>query len=104
MLPWRWMRPSDGWSDDPADPCYNRPVSHPHSFGAERLWREDAAYDFVVVLGHNSDPVMRGAGSAIFWHVAQADFRATEGCVAIEKAQFDRLLPLLQPGSIMEIV
>ena len=102
-LPWRWMRPSDGWSDDPADPCYNRPVSHPHAFGAERLWREDAVYDIVVVLGHNTGPVVAGAGSAIFWHVAHPDFRPTEGCVAIARAGFETLLGQLAPGAVLEI-
>src|SRR3546814_16126917 len=24
-LPWRWLREGDGWSDDVADPAYNRP-------------------------------------------------------------------------------
>ncbi|MEM8826277.1 MAG: hypothetical protein AAGD40_05060, partial [Pseudomonadota bacterium] len=31
-LPWRYVAPEDGWSDDPADPAYNRPVRHPHPF------------------------------------------------------------------------
>jgi GTP cyclohydrolase II len=26
-LPWRWLRPDDGWSDDPTDPGYNRPCA-----------------------------------------------------------------------------
>ncbi|MET0269885.1 MAG: hypothetical protein ABW173_05605, partial [Sphingomonas sp.] len=33
-LPWRWIGADDGWSDDPADPAYNRPVRHPHAFSA----------------------------------------------------------------------
>ncbi|MGL4542832.1 MAG: L,D-transpeptidase family protein, partial [Polymorphobacter sp.] len=65
-LPWRWLRPADGWSDDGRDPAYNRPVSHPHGFSAERLWRDDGAYDVIVVLGHNDGPPRPGAGSAIF--------------------------------------
>ena len=38
-MPWRWLRPDDGWSDDAADPAYNRPVRHPHPYSAEWLWR-----------------------------------------------------------------
>ena len=40
-LPWRWVRPGDGWSDGAEDPEYNRPVRHPHGYSAEHLERED---------------------------------------------------------------
>ena len=102
-LPWRWLRPWDGWCDDPAEPQYNRPVSHPWRSSAERLWREDAVYDVIVVLSHNSGPVQPGAGSAIFWHLTQPDRRPTEGCIAIEREAMLRLLPKLEPGLPFEI-
>jgi L,D-peptidoglycan transpeptidase YkuD (ErfK/YbiS/YcfS/YnhG family) len=102
-LPWRWLRPTDGWSDDPMDPAYNRPVSHPHPFSAERLWRDDHTYDIILLLGHNVSPPVPGAGSAIFWHVAQPDFRPTEGCIAIERDLLAALLPRLEPGVKLEI-
>lgn len=102
-LPWRWLRESDGWSDDAEDPAYNRPVSHPHRCGAERLWRDDHAYDIIVVLGHNDAPPLALLGSAIFLHCAQPDFRATEGCVAIESAVLARWLDALGPGDSLEI-
>ncbi len=102
-LPWRWLRPQDGWGDDPHDPCYNRPVVHPHGFSAERLWREDAAYDIIITLQHNVAPVVAGRGSAIFWHVAHSDFRPTEGCVAMERAALSEILDRLQPGMAIEI-
>lgn len=101
-LPWRWIAPEDGWSDDPADPAYNRAVRHPHAFSAERLWREDALYDAVIVLGHNDRPAKPGAGSAIFLHLAGGS-GSTEGCVAIEPAAMRRLLPLLTSGSLLNI-
>lgn len=101
-LPWRWLHPDDGWSDDPADPAYNRPVRHPHGFSAERLWRADHAYDVIIVLGHNLPPTP-GAGSAIFWHVSQPDFRPTEGCIATPLPQLLNLLPHLGTGDILAI-
>ena len=55
-LPWRWLRPSDGWSDGSDDPAYNRPITHPHRHSAEFLWRDDHLYDVIVVLGHNDSP------------------------------------------------
>ncbi len=102
-LPWRWLSPSDGWCDAVADPAYNRPVSHPHPTSAERLWRDDHAYDVILVLGYNRRPVVPGAGSAIFWHVAQPDWRPTEGCVAMEREPLVALLPRLAPDMQLEI-
>jgi len=84
-LPWRWLRPNDGWSDDPRDPQYNRPVTHPHPFSAERLWRDDGLYDIILILGHNDAPPVPNHGSAIFLHCATPDFTPTEGCVALER-------------------
>jgi L,D-peptidoglycan transpeptidase YkuD (ErfK/YbiS/YcfS/YnhG family) len=80
------LAPGDGWCDDPADPCYNRPVALPYGASAEALWREDGVYDLIVPLGYNDDPVIAGSGSAIFLHVARADYAATEGCVALAQA------------------
>jgi len=106
-MAWRWLRPDDGWSDDGRDPAYNRPVRHPHAFGAERLWRDDQAYDVIIVLGHNDGPPEPGMGSAIFFHqwVIGADGLpgATEGCVAIAPDAMRQLLPMLAPGMAMEI-
>nr|WP_243453333.1 L,D-transpeptidase family protein [Polymorphobacter multimanifer] len=103
LLPWRWLRRNDGWSDDAADPAYNRPVQHPHDFSAERLWRDDGAYDVVLVLGHNDAPPVPGLGSAIFLHCEQPDGRATEGCVAVARDVLLRWLPLLASNAAIEI-
>lgn len=95
-VPWRWLRPSDGWSDDPADPEYNRPVSHPHRFSAEQLWRDDRVYDVIVVLGHNDAPPVPGLGSAIFLHATRPDRRPTEGCVAVDLPVLAALIARLE--------
>jgi len=106
-VPWRWIRPGDGWSDDPADPAYNRPVRLPRGTSAETLWRADAAYDAVIVLGHNDAPPVPGHGSAIFFHqwVLDDDGRpkATEGCVAVAPEAMRTILPMLVPGMVMRI-
>jgi L,D-peptidoglycan transpeptidase YkuD (ErfK/YbiS/YcfS/YnhG family) len=101
-LPWRWLRPADGWSDDPADPAYNRAVSHPHRFSAERLWRDDTLYDAILVLGHNDAPPVAGKGSAIFLHLREGD--TTDGCVAVAVSAMRRLLASLAPGDAIDIV
>lgn len=84
--------PDDGWCDDPAHADYNRPVSLPHPGRHERLWREDALYDIVGVLGWNDAPVVTGRGSAIFLHVARADLAPTEGCIALPEREVRAVL------------
>ena len=71
----RALSPSDAWVDDPADRNYNRLVRFPISAHAEPMWLDDAVYDLLVVIGYNMAPVVPGAGSAIFLHVARPDFR-----------------------------
>ena len=93
----------DGWCDAPDDPAYNRIVKHPYPASAERLWREDHAYDVVVVLGYNDAPVRPGMGSAIFLHVAQPDWRGTEGCVAVTDADLRAALKSARLGDAVEI-
>ena len=102
-LPLEAIRPEDGWCDAPEDVNYNRPVKHPYPASAERLWREDDLYDIVVVLGHNDDPPKAGLGSAIFMHLAKPDYAPTEGCVALAKADLERLLEMARPGDAVEI-
>ena len=97
-LPAHPIAPEDGWCDDPADPAYNRPVRLPYAGRHERLWREDGIYDLIVVLGHNDDPVLPGAGSAIFLHLAKPDYGPTEGCVALAPEDLRRVLAEAAPG------
>jgi L,D-peptidoglycan transpeptidase YkuD (ErfK/YbiS/YcfS/YnhG family) len=99
----RPIRPADGWCDDPADRNYNRPVRHPYPASAERLWREDGLYDCVVVLSHNVRPRVRGAGSAIFMHVAQPGYLPTAGCIALRREHLLRLLRPLRAGASLSI-
>jgi L,D-peptidoglycan transpeptidase YkuD (ErfK/YbiS/YcfS/YnhG family) len=101
-LPWRWLDPADGWSDDPKDPAYNTRVRHPHAFSAEHLWRDDGLYDLIVELGYNDAPAVPGKGSAIFLHCMIAG-RPTAGCVAIDREALDALLPHLASGDAINI-
>jgi L,D-peptidoglycan transpeptidase YkuD (ErfK/YbiS/YcfS/YnhG family) len=39
--------------------------------------------------------VIRGRGSAIFWHLARPGFTPTAGCVAVEGHVFAKVLPRL---------
>lgn len=102
-LPVRALDPGDGWCDAPADPLYNRPVRLPYAASCEFLWRSDRLYDLILVLGHNDRPVIAGAGSAIFVHVAADGFTATAGCVALRHADLRRLIAAARLGDCLEI-
>jgi L,D-peptidoglycan transpeptidase YkuD (ErfK/YbiS/YcfS/YnhG family) len=91
-LPVLALDPADGWCDAPGDAAYNRPVRLPYRAQAETLWRLDALYDLVVVLGYNDAPVLPGRGSAIFLHLAAPDYRPTEGCIALARADLVAVL------------
>ncbi len=91
-LPCRPIAPDMGWSDDPTDAAYNTLVFRPHAGGHEELWRDDAAYDIIVVLGYNDRATKPGLGSAIFMHVAKPGYPPTEGCVALARNDLLALL------------
>ncbi len=97
-LPARAIGPTDALSDDPVDPSYNQPVTRPHVFSHEALWRDDGLYDVIVVIGHNDAPVEPGRGSAVFIHVAGPGYAPTAGCVALALPDLLALLRDCAPG------
>ena len=102
-LPIIQLFPDDAWCDDPDYPTYNSKVITPYPARTEPLWRDDHLYDIIVVLGHNDAPVVPGAGSAIFLHVARPSYSPTAGCVALARADLVELLTLLTPGDTITI-
>lgn len=102
-LPLQEIQRRDGWCDASEDPNYNRPVQLPYTASAERMWRDDAVYDLVVVIGQNDDPVVPGLGSAIFLHVANPDFGPTEGCLALRREDLITVIQTLTPASMIDI-
>ena len=91
-VPTEPLAETDGWCDDPQSPLYNRPITLPNPAHHEELWRRDNIYDVIGVLGWNDAPVVRGRGSAIFLHVANADYAPTEGCIALALPDLVHLL------------
>jgi L,D-peptidoglycan transpeptidase YkuD (ErfK/YbiS/YcfS/YnhG family) len=102
-LPVFRLRPDDGWCDDPSDRLYNKEVRLPFEASHERLWRSDHLYDVVVVLDYNLARPRRGAGSAIFLHIAAANLAPTEGCIAVTMPAIRRILARARPGTFIEV-
>ena len=92
-----------GWCEVPGDRNYNRPVRLPYRASHETMRRADRLYDYCLVLDWNISPRRRGRGSAIFFHLAQADFTPTQGCVAVTAKVMARLLPQLSTRTVIEV-
>lgn len=98
--------PDDGWCDAPGDTAYNRFVKRPYGASTETLWRNDHFYDIAVMLGYNDAPVIAGAGSAIFFHLAKdasGILQPTEGCVALRLEDMRAVLKRIAPDTQMTI-
>ena len=102
-LPVEALSPDDAWCHEPRNAAYNTRVRMPFEGGVERLWRDDHLYDLLVVLGYNDDPVLPGAGSAIFIHMAAPSGSPTQGCIALERKCLARLIATARPGDAMAI-
>ena len=79
-----------GWCDDPKSHHYNKYINvkkncYVKKINFEKLWRDDQAYDLVIETSHNTCPIIKGKGSAIFIHCSFSDYRQTAGCVALKK-------------------
>jgi L,D-peptidoglycan transpeptidase YkuD (ErfK/YbiS/YcfS/YnhG family) len=94
-LPVRRIGPHDAWCEDPADRRYNRPFRRSANEPGDRLRRDDGLYDLIIELDHNTRPRIAGRGSAVFIHVARAEFAPTAGCVGLRRHDLLMLLPRL---------
>ena len=74
-----------GWCDDPLSKNYNKLIKLPSKFGHEKLYRKDKLYDLILVLNYNLEPVIKNKGSAIFIHIANKNYKKTEGCIGLKK-------------------
>ncbi len=97
-LPYRMASDQDIWVDDPASPLYNQWTQLPttaHSF--ERMKRKDTLYKLGLVVDYNQNPVVPGAGSAIFIHVWRSPIKGTAGCAALAEENLRALVAALRP-------
>ncbi|MGC2776625.1 MAG: L,D-transpeptidase family protein [Bradyrhizobium sp.] len=97
LLPVRSIGREDAWCEDPRDRRYNRPVKLGDGRPGDRLARNDHLYDFIIEIDHNTHPRIAGRGSAVFLHLARANFGPTAGCVAMTPPAMLRLLQRIGP-------
>lgn len=91
-LPTSEITPLCGWCDDSTHQNYNCHVDLPFSASHELMWRDDGAYDLVIMLGFNDAPSVAGRGSAIFLHCIASGRTHTAGCVALTRIDLINLI------------
>jgi L,D-peptidoglycan transpeptidase YkuD (ErfK/YbiS/YcfS/YnhG family) len=108
--PYRQLAPGDCWISDSRSPAYNQWVRQsPCSPPNEDLYRIGAgAYRYAAITGYNTEPIVPGAGSAIFLHRNTYDAAGrsvpTSGCVSMAEPDLLAVLRWLDPARHPRIV
>ncbi len=96
-----------GWCSDIRSQYYNKYIKinkiQSLNINYERLWREDNVYDIIIEIAHNSKPIIKNKGSAIFIHCSFEDFRTTAGCVALKKRDLMFLIKKIKSEVYIQI-
>jgi L,D-peptidoglycan transpeptidase YkuD (ErfK/YbiS/YcfS/YnhG family) len=92
-----------GWCDDPRSTFYNKLIKLPCKESHEKLYRADNAYDLLVVLNYNTNPIIKNKGSAIFIHVAKRSFNKTAGCITLIKKDLLILLASIKKNTKIKV-
>ncbi len=92
-----------GWCDDPKSKHYNKLITFPFKYRAEKLFKKDNSYDIILVLNFNLNPTRKGKGSAIFIHVAKKNYKKTLGCIAVSKKSLKLIIKKIKKSTIVYI-
>lgn len=98
-LPFIQTAGDDKWIDDTNHVDYNKYIKgNTTATSFEHLHLSDIYYKYCMVIEYNTNPVVKGKGSAIFFHVADANYKPTAGCVAIKETDMNKILSWLKPN------
>ena len=89
------IKKSMGWCDDVKSKKYNKEITFPFEYSAEKLYLKNNIYDIFINIRYNSNPIVKGKGSAIFLHLCNKKYKSTRGCLALVKKDFLKILPLI---------
>lgn len=100
-MPYRQALAYDIWVDDPQADDYNRwtKIQETKAASYEMMKREDDQYKYGIVIEYNTDPVIKGNGSAIFLHIWKGKDIPTAGCVAVSEEDMIKILSWLDPAA-----
>ncbi|MCM3162595.1 L,D-transpeptidase family protein [Metabacillus litoralis] len=100
-LPYRTSTSNDYWIDDPASSDYNKWITY--SGNPTTRWNsyeklKQPLYKYAVAINYNTNPIVKGKGSAIFLHVWRSSTSPTAGCVALAEENVTKLLTWIDPA------
>jgi len=100
-MPYRQANVDDIWVDDIQATDYNRWAKRgmTQAVSYERMRRDDNLYKYGIVVEYNTNPVVKGYGSAIFFHLWRGKGIATAGCIALAEEDLIRILRWLDPAA-----
>jgi len=95
----------DKWIDDPNSPDYNRHIrGTTEAKSYENLLLESDAYKYCMVIEYNTNPIIKGKGSAIFFHLTTKAPYFTAGCVAVNEDYMKQIVNWLDPKQNPSII
>ena len=105
-MPYTQTTHEDKWIDDPESKDYNRYVrGETEAKSYENLLLDNDLYKYCMVIEYNTNPIVKGKGSAIFFHLSEDPPGPTAGCIAITEDNMEWILkwlnPKLNPSIIM---
>lgn len=97
-MPFTQTTSEDKWIDDPNSTNYNRHIrGQTDAKSFENLLLGSDVYKYCLVIEYNTNPVIKGKGSAIFLHLNEEPSGSTSGCVAIDEANMNLILKWMNP-------
>jgi L,D-peptidoglycan transpeptidase YkuD (ErfK/YbiS/YcfS/YnhG family) len=105
-MPYRQILADDLWVDDPNADDYNRWVKKDFTLAKsyEKMKRDDNLYKYGIIIEYNTNPIVKGNGSAIFFHVWGGEGITTEGCIAVSEQDIVKILDWLDPQASPVII
>jgi L,D-peptidoglycan transpeptidase YkuD (ErfK/YbiS/YcfS/YnhG family) len=95
----------DKWIDDPNSEQYNTYVKgFTDAASYEKLLLKTDAYKYCLVIEYNTNPIVKGKGSAIFFHLGLKKPYFTAGCVAIDETNMKSIVDWLDPKKNPSII
>jgi L,D-peptidoglycan transpeptidase YkuD (ErfK/YbiS/YcfS/YnhG family) len=100
-MAYRQALEGDIWVDDPQAVDYNKwtKIEKTKAASYEMMKREDDQYKYGIVIEYNTDPVIKGNGSAIFLHIWKGEGIPTAGCVAVSEEDIIKIFSWLDPAA-----
>ena len=97
-MPYSQTTEEDKWIDDPDSKDYNRYVrGETNAKSHENLKLQNDFYKYCMVINYNTNPAVKGKGSAIFFHLSEDPPGSTAGCVSIAEKNMLWILEWMNP-------